>query len=108
MKLVLRQFSVDWESDLEGLAALSFFTPEEKLKILFKVLMLSYNADFTQEWLKLPIRLSYVEMSYVIYTTRLTVIRIINSWKTEGVYRQEGSDRLIKSSFLNDVYDWMK
>lgn len=106
MKLIHRQFSVDWESDLEGLASLSFFTPEEKLKILFKVLMLSYDTDFSQEWVKLPLRLSYTEMSNVIYTTRLTVIRIINHWKAEGAYRQEDQDRYVKSSFLNDVYDW--
>jgi CRP-like cAMP-binding protein len=54
MAVALKQFSMDWESDLEGLAALSFYTPEQKLKILFKGLILSYEINMNTEWLKCP------------------------------------------------------
>lgn len=106
LKALHQQFSIDWESDLEGLASLSFFTPEEKLKILFKALLLSYEVNLKEEWAKLPVKLSNMEMAHVIYTTRLTVIRILNAWKSSDVYRQNGAERHISTSFLNDVYDW--
>jgi CRP-like cAMP-binding protein len=106
MAVALKQFSMDWESDIEGLAALSFYTPEQKLKTLFKGLLLSYETDMNTEWLKLPLKLSYNEMATVIYATKCTVIRVMNHWKKLETIRTAKNELLLHRSLLEDVYDW--
>jgi hypothetical protein len=45
-------------------------------------------------------------MATVIYTTKCTIIRIINHWKKLEVVRAAKNELLLHCSLLDDVYDW--
>lgn len=106
MKKILNHTAMDLISDSEGLATVSSRPSEEKLKILMKILMIRFNVKPENGWYKVPFHLTHQEMSRVIYTTQLTINRIIMKNIKKGLVKDDSKGRYIHRDFFNDIYDW--
>lgn len=94
------------ESDLEGMIAMFALPPEKRLKGLISCLFEKMHSDMSGEWVEIPYKLKYEEISKIIYVTKLTVERIYSAWKKEGVYKKENGHYYIRKDFMDDVEDW--
>lgn len=105
---VMNQLMLDFESDSEGLAAITARPADERLKILMKILLVRYNVIPDKDgWCKLPVYMTHNEMSRIIYSTPLTVNRLFLSFKDDGLYiRGKGRERLVNVKLFDGIYDW--
>jgi CRP-like cAMP-binding protein len=102
----LNQFMLDAETDLEGLATLIARPPEDCLRVLLKIFIVRERVAPKKDWYLVPVNLSHHEMSRVVYTTPLTVNRILLSWKKQGLYVRRGNRRFVHKDLLVNISDW--
>jgi CRP-like cAMP-binding protein len=105
-KALVNHIMLDLESDLEGMATIIARPPEERLAVLFKILVLRYEVQNENGWFNIPVKLTHSELSQVIYTIPLTLNRILLEWKKRGLYRKEGTERYAHKSLFDNLYDW--
>ncbi len=105
---IMNQLMLDMESDSEGLATITARPADERLKILMKILLVRYNVVPDKDgWYKLPVYMTHNEMSRIIYSTPLTVNRLLLSFKEDGQYiRGKSGERLVNIRLFDGIYDW--
>lgn len=103
---ILNHTAMDFASDSEGLATVSSRPATEKYKILMKILMIRFNVKPEGGWYKIPFTFTHDELSRIIYTTKITINRILMDGTKNGFFRKEGRDRYIHKSYFDNIYDW--
>ena len=107
-KTMIYNLMYDMESDLEGFANIVARTPRDRLLCLFKGLVVRCEAEEENGWYKIPVKLTHYEIAQVIYTTPLTINRILLDMKNEGYYKNENRCRYISKDLLDRLYDWIE
>lgn len=104
---VMNHLMLDMESDSEGLATITARPTEERLKVLVKILLVRYAVVPEDGWYKLPVYFTHNEIGRIIYTTPLTVNRLLLKFKQDGVYlSKNGRDRYFRAELFNGLGDW--
>ena len=105
MALKLSHAILKEESTLEGMVANFTRPPEERLKMLFRAMLL--ESDSKEEWQLIPYRLSAQVIGEVIHLQRQTVSALESRLVREGVLKKAGRDRWVKVAAFEDLYDWI-
>lgn len=108
MKQLLYAIMLDLESDLEGFATIVARLPEERLRVLFKILVRRNSIQPEKGWYLIPVNLTHAELSKVIYTTPLTTNKILLSWKKAKLMYMDKRKRYIHESLFEGIYDWLE
>ncbi|USD37537.1 Crp/Fnr family transcriptional regulator [Ferrimonas sp. SCSIO 43195] len=90
-------------SDYDAFTCMFTCDTEKRLAHLFKSLAQSFNCDLKNEWINIPLKLSYSELSYVMYTTKKTIERILPNWRERGIVRDYKNGFEINSWELNHL-----
>lgn len=103
MRMVLKK----QESVSEGLLSNFKRSPEDRLKVLLKVLLLEAGPFAPGEgWRRLPFRLTDEVLGQVIELTRPRVSNLMSKWVKDGLLRREGHDREFNVALFEGIYDW--
>lgn len=103
--MMVKQCKASITSDFDGLCCMFTCDTPKRLAYLFKALVEGFYGDITgMSSMKIPIKLSYAEMSYVMYTTIRTIERLLPKWRELG-YIETGKNYTIVYSKLFDVMD---
>lgn len=105
-KKLISHIMLDLESDLEGMATIIARPPNERLSVLFKILINHYDVCCEDGWYKIPVNLTHSELSQIIFTIPLTLNRLLLEWKKKGLYKKDGRSRYVHESLLVNLYDW--
>ena len=82
-------------------------SPEDRLKVLLKVLLLEAGPFAPGEaWRRLPFRLTDEVLGQVIELTRPRVSNLMSKWVKDGLLRREGHDREFNVALFDGIYDW--
>lgn len=97
------------ESTLEGMVA-NFTRPAtERLKILFKALLLDASHPLAdQPWQKIPYRLTDEVLGQVVNLARPNVSAILSHWRQEGLMKKVGNERWVHEALFQDIFDWLE
>ncbi|GAB1535405.1 hypothetical protein ADMFC3_10360 [Geovibrio sp. ADMFC3] len=90
---------------IEKFAVAAMLTPKERLQLFFKVILISYEIDLAAKWLRLPVNLSIIEFSNIVYTTEQMLAKIFMQWKKDGLLKREGRYTIINKNLL-ETLDW--
>jgi CRP-like cAMP-binding protein len=93
------------ESHMEAMIANYTLSLGDRLKVLYKVLITSFN-EILNEWNKLPLYLSANECAELTGATRVSISRIISAWMKQGLLKKVKRDIFIHINLFNDIYDW--
>ena len=104
-KAVLKTAVAKQECHLEGMIANFTLTPEERLKLFFKVMLAAAGKE-EAEWNVMPLKLKIEEYGLIINATRVTVSRMISRWKEAGLIKKESGSIVVNKVLISDVYDW--
>lgn len=113
MALKLSHAILKEESTLEGMVANCTRSPEERLKILFQVMLLDAGKEDEKQtadaesWHLLPYRLSAEVIGEVIHLKRPTVALLESRFVREGLLKKTGRDRWVKRALFAGIYDWL-
>lgn len=91
-----------FQSYVEGMLVNSTRPPEERLKFLVKAII-QWRGNNENEWNILDLKLSDEECGEIIHSSRITVNRIYNSWKEEGLLRRENGETFVKKELYNHI-----
>ena len=72
-------------SDFDAFTCMFTCETEKRLGFFFQSLIDSLSCNKDSDWALIPIKLSYGEISSVMYTTKKTIERIIPDWKQRGI-----------------------
>jgi CRP-like cAMP-binding protein len=106
LRTFLNQFSLNMETDFEGLATLIARPPEDCLRVLLKIFIVRERVEPENDWYCVPVNLSHQEISRVVYATPLTINRTFLSWKKQGLYARKGNRRFVRKDLLHNISDW--
>jgi len=93
------------ECFLEGMIANFTLDYEDRLRTLFKSLIISFQCPI-EDFTKVPLALNNTELGDIINSTRVTVSRILTKWQREGLARKEEKQLYLSQKLFNDLYDW--
>lgn len=91
-----------FQSYAEGMLINATRTPEERLKFLIKAIILWHDSP-QSHWSALDLRLSNMEFGEIIHTSRITVNRILNGWKKEGLLKRENGITFVRKEIYEDI-----
>lgn len=98
-------------SELNGMIGLFTSSAEDRLRVLFTSILSSVDYDFEkcreEDWVKLPVNLRRDDIIKIIYTSKLTLDRILSQWTKEGLTRREGKNYYVRPWDLKGIRDWM-
>ena len=95
------------EGTLEGMIANFTLSPEQRLKVLFKSMLLHCDAFNGQLWVKVPFRISDEMIVQTVNLKRQTVSGITNQRKRDGMFKKIGLDREVNIHLFDDIFDWL-
>lgn len=104
--LMARTVLAKRNSHLEGMLNNCFLPQDSRLRVFFKALIKSDQADFEDPWYKITIKLNNEEIAHVINATRVSVSRILGEWIDAGMYKKAGSVRYIHKNTFDSVHSW--
>ncbi|ADD68853.1 putative transcriptional regulator, Crp/Fnr family [Denitrovibrio acetiphilus DSM 12809] len=105
-KKMIYSLMYDIESDLEGFANIVARTPKDRMFCFFKGLINRFEVGIENGWYRLPVDFTHSEIAQIIYTTPLTVNRLLLELKREGNYKKVKKVRFIRKNVLDNLYDW--
>ncbi|MCL1046543.1 Crp/Fnr family transcriptional regulator [Shewanella electrodiphila] len=103
MEMFNQYFMACIASDYDGFTCMFTCNTEKRLAFLFNSLAMSFNCDIKGEWSNIPLKLSYSELSAVMYTTQKTIERIIPEWKLKGYIQVYKYGFSINNNALNAI-----
>lgn len=104
---IMNHLMLDMESDSEGLATITARPTDERLKVLIKILLVRYGVAPENGWYKLPVYFTHNEIGQIIYTTPLTVNRLLLKFKKNELYMCKNSrERYFSFELFKDLNDW--
>lgn len=99
-------------SELNGMIGLFTSSAEDRLRVLYTSILCSAGYDFKRcderDWVKLPFSLRRDDIIKIIYTSKLTLDRILAQWTKDGLTRREGKDIFVRPQNLKSIRDWME
>jgi CRP-like cAMP-binding protein len=97
-------------SDYDAFTCMFTCDAEKRLFFLFRSLIDSFcSADLisapaeADRFVKIPIKLSYLELSYVMYTTPKTIERLMSKWIKKGYIKNEKDALYISPAIFSEL-----
>ena len=99
-------------SELSGMVGLFTMTAEDRLRLLFVILLCSagyiFDKNNTDEWVRLPYSLRRRDIQKIIYSSQITLDRLFSEWNKKGFIQKDRSKALlVKISNLYPIYEWV-
>lgn len=91
-----------------SLKSISMVDIEHRLKTFLLMCILAYGITVPSctedKWIKMPVKFSRNELSFITYVTRLTVDRLLSKWMKDGLYHSDGADFYVNYRLFS-LYD---
>lgn len=104
-KLDLHQAFLDYcikcvASDYSAFTCMFSCTTEVRLAHLFRSLINSLQCQYTDKNVFIPLKLTYIELSYVMHSSKKTIERIFAKWHKENVISNDLNGFTVDIEFL--------
>lgn len=97
------------ECSIEAMVANFTLEPQERLRRLLKVLLISYERKIDPiSWMRMPLDLTNEQYGAVVNLTRVSVSRIFSEWTSKYLIKKSGRNLFVKAELFKDMYDWVK
>ena len=96
------------ESTLEGMIANFTLPPAQRLKVLFKAMLLHCGRFSEADPMSLPYAISAETVGQTVNLTRQSVTEILGDWRRQGLLERFGRDLVLKPALFDDIYDWIE
>lgn len=111
-KEMTRYCAVCSRSELSGMIGLFTMSAEDRLKLLFVVMLCSSGYVFEKdkdEWAQLPVTLRRNDIQKIIYTSQITLDRILSEWnKKEFTKKEKHNIFCVKTANLYPIFEWIQ
>lgn len=107
---LLQQFTANvikkQECHIEALLACFTMEIDMRLRSFFRAFIQAYAPLKTDDWNKIPIRLSTTLIAEIISASRTSVSLILSKWSREGLLCKKGNALYIYGGAFHDLSDW--
>lgn len=105
----LRHVTKKQECSIEAMVANFTLEPEERLRRLLKVVLVSSEMPpVYEDWNRIPIDLTNEQYGAVVNLTRVSVSRIFSEWTTKMLLKKSGKNIWVHGKLLENIDDWCR
>jgi CRP-like cAMP-binding protein len=107
---MVRYCEIADRSELNGMIGLFTLSAEDRLKLLFVVMLQASGYHFRQgedEWVELTTHLRHCDILRIAYISQITLSRLLASWHKQDFIRREKQRFYLKSGNLYPIYEWV-
>ena len=109
-KEMVRYCELADRSELNGMMGLFMLSADDRLRQLFVAILCAYGYIFERdkdEWVELPFMLKRADILKVIYTSQITLDRLLAEWVKKEYLRKENKKVYARTGNLYPIYQWI-
>lgn len=94
-------------SDFDAMLSITTMSAEESILVFFAALFSALHIELEEKiWVEIPLRITQDMMARVLYTSRLTIERVSQRMRQEGILKREKRKRYVYAPALLPARDW--